>query len=338
MARRMERRTPVWEPPPELRALMPAVDGNALNGLGEAAVRRPTEVMWGDPTKLAHGDVQLHMMMAALAEPEVMAAAQKEHRAPRPVAASKEVASPETWTDRIKRFALDESAHRVELVGVARIHDEWIFQGHSVGDFEWMIVLGVEMDFDKLSTAPAHTAAVEVLAQYRRGTYAARELADWIRDRGYPADGHGGPEAGPVQMLPHAIEAGFGELGKHGSIINRTYGSSFRLACVLTSLPLVPDAPDEFGADDFCRGCRVCTDACPPGAIGPDPQLVRGVTKWYVDFDRCLPYFASTHGCAVCLAVCPWSKPGQAPRLAENMLRKRARRGSRAVGDPRGDA
>jgi epoxyqueuosine reductase QueG len=88
---------------------------------------------------------------------------------------------------------------------------------------------------------------------------------------------------------------------------------------------LVADQADEFDADTFCAGCRVCTDACPPGAISPDMDLVRGTHEWYVDFDRCLPYFASTYGGAICLAVCPWSKPGAAPRLAENMLRKRER-------------
>ena len=27
--------------------------------------------------------------------------------------------------------------------------------------------------------------------------------------------------------------------------------------------------------------------------------------KWYVDFDKCIPYFAETSGCAICIAVCP---------------------------------
>jgi epoxyqueuosine reductase QueG len=186
-----------------------------------------------------------------------------------------------------------------------------------------VIVLGVAMDHSRLSTAPEATAALEVLEQYKRGTYAAWDLRDWIRQHGYEADGHGGPEGGPLQMLPHALAAGFGELGKHGSIINRRLGSSFRLACVTTDLPLMADERDAFGGDEFCQGCRVCTDACPPGAIGPDKALVRGVEKWYVDFDRCLPYFAATHGCAVCVAVCPWSKPGAAPRLATNMAKKK---------------
>jgi epoxyqueuosine reductase QueG len=125
--------------------------------------------------------------------------------------------------------------------------------------------------------------------------------------------------AGPVLLVPAAISCGLGELGKHGSIINRQLGSSFRLACVLTDVPLVADVKDTFGADDFCLHCRVCSDACPPDAIFDEKQTVRGETKWYVDFDKCLPYFNETMGCGICVAVCPWSLPGVAPRLAERL-------------------
>ena len=96
---------------------------------------------------------------------------------------------------------------------------------------------------------------------------------------------------------------------------------------MVTELPLVADAPDEFGADGFCLSCRVCTDACPPDAIFRDKQMVRGEVKWFVDFDRCIPYFNDTHGCGICIAVCPWSRPGVAPRLADKLSRRRARAG-----------
>ena len=114
-------------------------------------------------------------------------------------------------------------------------------------------------------------------------------------------------------------------MGKHGSIINRQLGSSLRLAGVTTDLPLIADAPDVFGADDFCLSCQICTNACPPDAIFRDKQTVRGEEKWYVDFDKCMPYFAQQWGCGICIAVCPWSRPGTAPKLAEKMSRRRER-------------
>jgi epoxyqueuosine reductase QueG len=87
-------------------------------------------------------------------------------------------------------------------------------------------------------------------------------------------------------------------------------------------MPLHYDVPDSFGADDFCTGCQVCANECPPDAISRDKVLVRGSLKWAVDFDRCIPYFNETYGCGICLAVCPWSTPGRAPKLAERFARR----------------
>ena len=129
----------------------------------------------------------------------------------------------------------------------------------------------------------------------------------------------------PMLLVPAAIAAGLGELGKHGSLINRTLGSNLRLACVLTDLELVSDERDDFGADEFCQRCVSCANACPPEAIQHEQRLVRGETRWYVDFDKCLPFFNEHQGCAVCLAACPWNLPGVAENLVAKMATVRAR-------------
>ncbi|MCC7412627.1 MAG: epoxyqueuosine reductase, partial [Gammaproteobacteria bacterium] len=136
--------------------------------------------------------------------------------------------------------------------------------------------------------------------------------------------GFGAPFASGLSVVPAAIAAGLGELGKHGSIINRKYGSAFRLAYVLTDMPLDADRPDALGVDDFCARCQVCSKACPPRAILPDKTWVRGMRKWYVDFDKCVPYFNDTLGCGICIAVCPWSRPGIAGKLVTQLARRRA--------------
>lgn len=322
----MQRRTPVWQAPDRLVELMGNVSGNELNGWGEVDVRQPTLVMWANPAKLAHGAVQIQMTEEFVAHPQLQGVLRMNDRhEPAPIVEPCVADSVDEWLTAITDFATSSAGHTVELVGVARPEPAWFFDGRS-SDLPWIIVLGLAMDHEQLATAPEHTSAIEVHRQYNRGTAAARALADFIRSRGFRAEGHGGPGAGPIQMVPAAIAAGLGELGKHGSIINRQLGSSFRLAAVLTDAPLAAHEPEQFGVDDFCYGCRICTDACPPDAIAPDKRLVRGVTKWAVDFDRCLPYFAQSFGCGICIAVCPWSVPGAAPRLAENMLRKQQRR------------
>ena len=130
-------------------------------------------------------------------------------------------------------------------------------------------------------------------------------------------------ESADILHIPLAIKAGIGELGKHGSLINKELGSNFRLATVLTDLPLALDQPVDIGVEDLCASCRRCTMDCPVDAISDEKQLVRGIDKWYVDFDKCVPYFSKTYGCGICIQVCPWSKPGRGPSLSQTLLAKR---------------
>ena len=313
-------------PSAEQRALFPEISGNAVNGLGEDAVRRPSPIYWHSPKTLAHGALQQYMLRQTQARVPVvgnlndgLGGRGAKERSPK--AATVVQDSPDSWSARVKAFAL---ANEADLVGITALRQEWVFEGYQAA-LPWMIVLAMAMDHAELATAPEPASVIEVMRQYNRGTRAARALADWILGQGWQAEAHGGPQAGPVLLIPAALECGFGELGKHGSIINRRFGSSFRLAGVLTEIPLAADSAEAFGADDFCIHCRLCADACPPDAIAPAKQMVRGVEKWYVDFDRCIGYFNESNGCGICIAVCPWSLPGVAPKLAEKLTRRRER-------------
>ncbi|MGE0553208.1 MAG: 4Fe-4S dicluster domain-containing protein [Gemmatimonadales bacterium] len=317
---------PPFAPCEEQRALWPEVSGNEINGRGESAVRRPSPIYWHDPGLTPHGPLQTWMMDQGRKEPALHAqrAARAEviARPGAPIADTKVERDPARAAELVKAKARELGA---ELVGLVRTDPLWVYEGYDF-DFPWIVMLGVSMDYQQLETAPEVTAAMAVVEGYTQGWRVAKPLADWIRSEGWRAEPRGGPPAGPITLIPAALRAGFGELGKHGSIINRELGSNFRLAAVFTDLPLVEDQPTEFGADDFCTVCQVCANACPVDAISHEKQLVRGVIKWYVDFDRCLPYFNETYGCAVCIAACPWSIPGTGPGLAEKMLARRSRR------------
>ena len=117
-------------------------------------------------------------------------------------------------------------------------------------------VIAVAQDYDAISAAPSMKSLVEVTRQYARGTRTAKGLANWLRNNGQDALPYGGPMAGSFVLIPAAIEAGLGELGKHGSMIHPKFGANFRLACVLTNAPLIADSRHDFGAADFCARCQ----------------------------------------------------------------------------------
>ena len=312
-------------PSPEQMALWPAESGNHINGLGETTARRPRPIYWHDPDATPHGPLQ-RWFQQHNAGGALLARARAERQQVldmplSPLAESPVQRSAADWTRELKRLALAAGA---DIVGVARMQPQWVYDGFEVSQ-RFIVMLGVAHDYERMKTAPEEPSFAEVVTQYARGNRAAKALASWLREQGHEARPHGGPMAGPVTLIPPALACGFGELGKHGSIIHRELGSSFRLASVLTDVPLLEDAPDSFGADDFCLRCRVCEDACPPAAIADHKQMVRGEQRWYVDFDRCLPYFNEHGGCGICVAVCPWSRPGVAVSLAARMTRRRER-------------
>jgi epoxyqueuosine reductase QueG len=303
--------------------LWPKVSGNTINGVGERAPRRPSPIYWHPPDKTPHGPLQSWFFAQTKSELVKKARAERQvvlDMPLGPLAETQVTRTPEEWTREVARLARESGA---DAVGVAAMRDEWTFENTEVPRSKWIIALGVAHDYEEIQTAPEERACAEVSRQYARGTRAAKGVASGLRAQGWDATAHGGPMAGPIVLIPAAIEAGMGELGKHGSLIHREMGSSFRLACVMTDVPLVPTGRDTFGADDFCKSCRICADACPPLAISHEKTWVRGEQRYYVDFDKCLPFFNEHMGCAICIAVCPFSRPVIGPRLVAKLGKKR---------------
>jgi epoxyqueuosine reductase len=315
-------------PPPPVYAfgyLSPPVSGNAINGLGQSEKTRARKVFHsssGEPLAWKALDDFFSIINPWRVVRHVLFNTWQLRRSDGPVSPTRrEVSDPAAMAAEMKAFARSLGA---PLVGVAEVTEDALYEGRDPG-LRYAIVLGLPMDWEEMQHAPQPRAAAEVMRTYRLVAKVAVRLAEGIRGMGWPARAYGNPNSTDILMIPLAVRAGLGELGKHGSMIGTESGSNFRLAAVLTDLPLALDRPVDIGVDDLCAVCRRCVDDCPPRAIFDDKQLVRGERKWYVDFDKCIPYFVKTYGCAICIEVCPWSEPGRGPELSSHLLTRRKR-------------
>jgi len=320
-----------YQPPLLHRLLVPQTSGNVINGLGETGRRKPTPLYHHDQVDIAWRRVQswfrLKSFLNLQALKEGIQIGRLEKQAYTDIAAKQADRTPEQWSELATEFAL---ANGADLVGIVPISEAYLVDQYERPQGKWLIVMGFAMQQPLLQPivdkGSDNAAAAHVLSVYNQATRTAYALTDWFRQQGWYAVGSRSPAAGALNLIPAALDAGLGELGKHGSLINRRFGSSFRLGYVLTDVPMIATGPDEFGADEFCVGCQVCRRNCPPDAIFDTKQMVRGVEKWYVDFDKCIPYFNDTHGCAICITACPWSAPGRAEKLVVKMARRRAKK------------
>ena len=317
------KKRPRYTPKPETLALL-RVPGNPINGLGESTPRPPSPFFWHPPDRHPYGDLQAAARQSSRKCPGAAPAFQAAYNYPEliPIADSRNEAPAEQLSRDVMAFAL---AHEADDVGIAPMDPLYVFEGYTI-DEPWVMVLALAHNYERLKEVPSDetngVGVTDIGEQYARGTRASYALANWIRSQGYSAHAFPGPMADALLLIPPAIASGLGELGKHGSIISRHFGSGVRLAGVTTDMPLVATKPDRFGADEFCASCHICTRECPPDAIYEDKQMVRGVERWYVDFDKCIPYFTEAATCGICIAVCPWTRPTVRPKLLATMARR----------------
>lgn len=300
--------------------------GNEINGLGESEKVRARHVFHNATGETLPWDALDNFF--SYINPwgvfrHLLANSWQLRRRDGPVAPTRrEIDDPDAMAREIKTAARNLGAG---IVGIARITDDALYEGRNV-PFRYAICIGMPMERGEMQHVPHPQAAVEVMRVYRLVSRVAIELSEHIRRMGWPARAYGNPNSTDLLHIPLAVSAGLGQLGKHGSLITRAFGSNVRLACVVTDLPLAVDRPVDIAVDDLCLSCRRCTLDCPPDAISDAKQLVRGQRRWYVDFDKCIPYFVKTLGCAICIQVCPWSEPGRGPALSERLLARRAGR------------
>jgi len=226
-------------------------------------------------------------------------------------------------TDHIKRVARYYGA---DLVGIANLDQRWVYSHHYIPEtgenkpveiderYKHVVVMAVEMDYNMMRAAPSMMEEAETLLTYSKMAFLVGSIAQFIRQLGYSAI----PVLNDTALsVPLAVDAGLGELGRHGLLITPQFGPRQRICKVITDLPLEPDHLIEFGVTQFCSICRKCARECPGQAVSYGQRTTEalsisnnpGVLKWSLNAEKCREYWSKVGtSCGICIRVCPFNK------------------------------
>ena len=219
-----------------------------------------------------------------------------------------EFASPGEAAAHLKEQA---AAFGADIVGICEIEPSDVYRGRTVPG-TYAVAVGQAMRWREFQVVPSRESAIECLRVYFTLGETVIRLAAHIRSLGYACRVEHPIGDSDLLHIPIGLKAGFGELGRHGSIIHPRLGPLFRMGSVATSIPLDTDRPIDAGIAAFCDRCRACRKYCPADAI-PDersPEAGKdhlGFDRYVVDTGRCFPYFAKYSYCSICLPVCAYN-------------------------------
>ncbi len=234
---------------------------------------------------------------------------EQEPRFTGPVAADRHAfASPSDAATHLKEQAL---AFGADIVGICAIEPSDVYQGRTVTE-KYAVAVGQRMRWREFQVVPSRESAIECLRVYYTLGETVIQLAAHVRALGYACTVEHPIGDSDLLHIPIGLKAGFGELGRHGSIINPTLGPLFRMGSVATSVELTVDRPIDAGIAKFCDACRACRKYCPADAIPDERSPEAGVDhlgypRYVVDTGRCFPYFATHNYCSICLPVCVYN-------------------------------
>lgn len=212
-----------------------------------------------------------------------------------------------------------------DLVGICRVNPLWAYSrrgeilynnweedwGRPITDIPpYAVVIATEMDVSSVGAGPHTPCAIESSVNYAKGAYITTILANWFSMMGYKGYAEHSRHYNML-MAPLAIDAGLGECGRQGYLLTPKFGARVRVFAVLTDMPLKTDKPISIGADEFCRACKKCAEACPSKSIPLGEKTVhKGVLKWKLNAETCFEYWGKVGtDCSICMGICPFSRP-----------------------------
>lgn len=226
-------------------------------------------------------------------------------------------------TDIIKKYTtMDKNIHKnivkilenyqVDNIGYVKLSNEDVFK-HLAIPYKYAIIFTAKQDKNEILTSPSIRSQVEVGRIYGKTGNAANKLSEYLTKQGFgamPSHSLGGV----IDYTKLGKRAGFGEIGRHGLLIEPKSGPNHRLGAVFTNInnldKFFMNDQDYSWIKEFCNKCGKCIKQCPAKAIKEDTTKNENGYITAIEYKKCEIVFASEFGCNICVAICPFTTIG----------------------------
>ncbi len=214
--------------------------------------------------------------------------------------------TPEFW----QNFENKAKELGIDLIGYTPIDPNYVFKNLKIYGKNG-IVLGMEMKWDKIKTAPSVHGAIEAFRVYKELGNRTIELTNYLKEQGYKSEAHH-PFGGKLLFTAHAVAANLGIKGRNGLVITPEFGPRQRWSVISTDAEIPKSVKRDFSElKDFCDKCGACIKNCRGGAVLEKPieKVKDSGVFTHIDRPKCIASLLNNNYCSVCLKICPQGHP-----------------------------
>lgn len=173
----------------------------------------------------------------------------------------------------LKKISQDLGIDIFGVADISQIKKDFLISDEILEKFDIAISLGIRLSksiLEEIGNQPTrlyfhHYRTINLFLDQ-----VALRLANFIQNKGFeaipiPASQIVDWEKQRAHLSHKRIGylAGIGWIGRNNLLVNKKFGSQFRLTTVLTDIPLKIDKPTK----EDCGNCSLCIEVCPVGAI-----------------------------------------------------------------------
>ncbi|MFW9873378.1 MAG: hypothetical protein ACFFG0_09765 [Candidatus Thorarchaeota archaeon] len=214
-----------------------------------------------------------------------------------------------TTSEFWKEFERKAKELDIDLIGYTPILEDFVFYNLKVFG-RYAIVLGMEMLWDEIKTAPSINCSIEAFRVYSELGKISIQLTEYLKESGFKSEAHH-PFGGKFLFPPHAVAAGLGIMGRNGLVITPEFGPRQRWAIISTDAEIPPPIKKDLKPlEEYCKECGACIRGCKGGAAYENPIYhTDSPAITHIDRSKCIDSLINNNYCSYCLKVCPQGIP-----------------------------